>query len=105
MPTEDLTLKQIKTELLKLKSDYLNLFRLYKNLQGDIGREDLSVSLQNDIYNNGLEDLCMDLSQKISSLQEQIGSLVNTLNFNINLYNDHVHGEISKTPDNQMSNI
>ena len=105
MQTEDITLKQIRTELQNLKSYYLKLYRKYEKLQGGIEREDLSLSVQNDIYNNGLNDLCKDLAQKISTLQNRVDSLVETLNYNITLYNDHVHGEISKTPDNQMSNI
>lgn len=99
MQTEELTLRQIKTELRKLESAYTKLYRQYKRMQGEISRDDLSSSLQNDIYNNGLSDEVAKLSNRISVIE----GYITTLNGNVKTFNAHKHNTSSGAPDTIMS--
>lgn len=99
MQTEELTLRQIKTELRKLELAYAKLYRQYKRMQGEISRDDLSSSLQNDIYNNGLSDEVSKLSSRISVIE----GYITTLNNNARAFNSHKHNTSSGVPDTIMS--
>ena len=101
MQTEELTLKQIKTELLKLETTYEKLYKQYTKMQGDIDREDLSSSLQNDIYNNGLSEKIAALASRISVLE----GYVTTLNDNVTAFNNHKHNTSTSKADTAMETL